>query len=157
MTDDLPFNLRAGDFVLCDFDPLLGKIYNWDRNDEQSRIIAFPKENIIRRLKICLLKRENDGKRLCSFDRSYLHCKIRSFSLTGHLRHRRSGTLYVSEWYKTIPTINNGRHLTPEGDVDIYAIIIDGVLVYRPFEYQEISPQLPELAGPVTEANRCLI
>ncbi|GGF30559.1 hypothetical protein GCM10011611_40830 [Aliidongia dinghuensis] len=89
--------------------------------------------------------------------RGNLLCKVYRHELSGHTKHKRSGSLYMLRWHQTWATGYQGRHIGGEIDYIIYCIILDGALVYKPFDYPEITARIGETAGTPAGGTLCVL
>ncbi|MQQ07697.1 hypothetical protein GFB49_04440 [Epibacterium sp. SM1979] len=144
--------LKKGDSVLVDYDPNTGKISEF--SGEKCRVKLYGNKGVQVRRKQCLLKiGQRSGRE--TFKRSYMIGKITKTSLIPQSRNNRSGHFYVLEWFKESPNKTSGSHLVSDGGGELYAIVLDGVLVFRPHENPEATRLFPETAGVPNTNSLC--
>jgi hypothetical protein len=145
-----------GKIALSDFDPEIGEIIHWKKNSRSVRIRFFERRVTVKRDPRCIFIREQ-GSRVCEFDRGNLFCKVREYALIGHPENARRGSLFTATWHRRYATGYQQHHMGGEGNTELYAIIIDDKLVYRPHEYLEISSVVQKAAGAVSSGLLCTL
>jgi hypothetical protein len=133
--------------ALSDFDPIIGKVGKWNSKTKRVKLRLYD-GRLISRLGACIFLRESARKAL-EFGRGYLLCKVVQIPIVGNPENPRSGSLYTATWHQTYATGYQERHIGGAAHTEIYAIVIESDLVYRPHEYGEISAAIGTLAGEV--------
>jgi hypothetical protein len=146
----------AGAPVLCDFDPTLGQLIYWNPVRKVAKIRRYSDSTIISRNTECVLFREPPEK-THSFWRGTLLCKVRKYEIKGREENKRHGFVITASWHQTYSTAYQGRHIGGEANTELYAIVIDEKVVFRPREYPEISQRLAAAAGPVLSELLCTL
>ena len=140
---------NRGAIVLSDFDPALGRMVSWQPKRDKARVYLFEKRAIVPRRARCVFFR-GSGAVVGAFHRGYFAARVRRFDLNGHHTNDRNGYLVTVAWHQTYATGYQERHTGGEAQIELYAIVIGGSLVYRLTNYPEISNLLPETAGDVS-------
>jgi hypothetical protein len=147
----------SGTPILSDADPKTGVVLKWRAKSGGSLIRIDGQNTQVKRDRRCLFGRSSPEKvHECSRGQ-HLLCKVYRWELFGHSEHNRSGELYVTRWFKTWSTAYQGRHIGGECDNQIYCIIVDGTVVHKPYEEQELSVVLPQTAAIPITAKLCIL
>lgn len=153
--------LSKGTTVLSDFDhPAMGQIEAF-RKSESERVVVqlFPDKAPVRRDARCLLAAGNTGEATdkVTFDRGdTLRCKAYRIPLFPNDFHNRSGSVIMQKWFKAKRTSGGGVHLTSPEYI-LYAIVIDGVLAFKPYDDVEMTAHFPDTAGPADGTALCVL
>lgn len=152
--------LARGARVLCDFDPAMGQVDSFRKNESKGVVVRlFPNKLSVRRDARCLLVAGNKGEATDNktFDRGdTLRCKSYRIPLHPNEFHTRSGSVVMQKWFKTKRTPGGGIHLT-EPEYILYAIVLDGHLVFKPHDDPEMTTYYPDTAGPADGTALCVL
>jgi len=148
---------NPGDQILSDFDPKTGRVIKWEAAAATARVRLDPDENVVERSKKCLLHQGRDGQPIAEFRNGHMLCKVAKYPLEGHADHPRRGSIYMATWYYTYSTAYQGMATGGRRDHNIYCIVIDGKVVFRPRERPEVTTKAPETGGEVLASERCIL
>lgn len=137
-----------GDLIVSDFDPAVATVVVWRPEAGKARIRLLTNDVVVERKPECIFVR-GKGAKIHEFYRGYMACKVRKYEIHGHSDNEREGWYVTASWHRTWNTGYQGRHIGGECCTDLYAIVIEDKLVFRPHEHLEISQVLPQTAGPI--------
>lgn len=140
--------LMFGEKVLSDFEPAIGTILQVNHVSKNVQVELFDSGRVVVRSSSCIFLVANKGRALkkANIFRDSLMAKAFSIPLHGHADNSRSGLIIVREWHPQYK--RHGQTCTgPRVNYELYAIIIDGHLVFRNINDPEMNMLFPETIG----------